>query len=60
MISQEVHVMNISKKEISVAACRTREVLMARTALFAAATIHMTSVVILLAGLAVLLHAVYT
>ncbi|MDD1707338.1 MAG: hypothetical protein LUO81_03980 [Methanoregulaceae archaeon] len=52
--------MNISKKEISVAACRTREVLMARTALFAAATIHMTSVVILLAGLAVLLHAVYT
>jgi hypothetical protein len=60
MISQEVYAMNIPKKEITVAlACRTREVLMARKALFAAATIHMTTVVILLAGLAILVHALH-
>lgn len=60
MISQEVHAMNIPKKEISVAlASRTREVLMARKALFAAAMIHMTTVVILLAGLAILLYALH-
>ena len=52
--------MNIPKKEITVAlACRTREVLMAQKALFAAATIHMTTVIILLAGLAILLDALH-
>lgn len=61
MIPREVNAMKIPNKEITVAlACRTREVLMARKALFAAATIHMMTVVILLAGLAVLLHALYT
>ncbi len=52
--------MKIRKEDITVAlASRTRELLMARKALYAAATIHTTTVVVLLAGLAVLLHAVY-
>lgn len=52
--------MKIRKEDITVAlACRTKELLMARKALYAAATIHTTTVVVLLAGLAVLLHAVY-
>ncbi|MDD1706024.1 MAG: hypothetical protein LUQ12_03170 [Methanoregulaceae archaeon] len=52
--------MNISKKEITVAlAYRTKEVIMARKALYAAATIHTTTILMLLACLAVPLHAVY-
>jgi hypothetical protein len=60
MVSQEVYTMKIRKEDITVAlAYRTKELLMARKALYAAATIHTTTVVVLLAGLAVLLHAVY-
>jgi hypothetical protein len=57
MISLEVYAMTIPRKEITIAlACRTKGVLIAQKALFAAATIHMTTVVVLIAGLAVMLH----
>jgi hypothetical protein len=38
---------------------RTKELLMAKKALYAAATIHTTTILMLLACLAVPLHAVY-
>lgn len=48
-------------REITVAmAHRTREALMARRALFAAAGIHATAVVMLLACLAISIHAVFS
>ncbi len=52
--------MNIPKREITVALTnRTKEILMAKRALFAAATIKiMTMVIVILSGLAVLLHAI--
>jgi len=52
--------MNISKREITVAlAHRTREMIMAKKAIYAAATIHTTTILMLLACFAVPLHAVY-
>jgi hypothetical protein len=52
--------MNISRKEITVAlANRTKELLMTKKALYAAATIHTATILMLLACLAVPLHAAY-
>jgi hypothetical protein len=60
MVSQEIYTIKIRKEDITVAlASRSRELLIARKALYAAATIHTTTIVILLTGLAVLVHAVY-
>jgi hypothetical protein len=57
----EVQGMNVGKSEITVAlARRTREVIKARKALYAAATIHTTTILMLLACFAVPLHALYT
>jgi hypothetical protein len=52
--------MNISKREITVAlAHRTREVIMAKKALYAAATIHTTTILMLLVCIALPLHGIY-
>jgi hypothetical protein len=52
--------MNISKREITVAlAHRTKEVIRVRNALYAAATIHTTTVLMLLVCIAVPLHGIY-
>ncbi|NTV00095.1 MAG: hypothetical protein HGA55_03110 [Methanoregulaceae archaeon] len=53
--------MNIPKKEFTVALAHcTREIIMSQRALFAAATIKITTMaIILVAGLTVLLHALY-
>ncbi len=52
--------MNVGKSEITVAlARRTRELIKARKALYAAATIHTTTILMLLACFAVPLHALY-
>lgn len=61
MMSLGVTEMNIPTTEITVAlANRTREIITAQRALFAAAAIKITTmVVIIAAGLTVLLHALY-
>ncbi len=53
--------MNIPNREITVAlATRTRNIIVAKRAIFAAATIKMTTmVIVIVAGLVVLLHAMY-
>jgi hypothetical protein len=54
--------MNIPKKDITVALVNhTKEILMAQRAIFAAATIKITTmmVVLIFAGLVVLFHAMY-
>ncbi|MCE5298750.1 MAG: hypothetical protein MUE45_05720 [Methanoregulaceae archaeon] len=59
VIPRKIQVMNISRREITVAlAHRTKEVIMAQKALYAAATIHTTTLLMLLACIAVPLHAV--
>ena len=50
----------MTRELVGVLACRTREVLLARRALYAAATIQVASVIILLAGLAVMHHVYVT
>jgi hypothetical protein len=62
MISQEEHAMNIPKKDSTVALVNhTKDLLMARRAICAAATIKITTmmVVLIFAGLVVLFHAMY-
>lgn len=55
----EVLGMNISKREITVAlAHRTKEVILAQKALYAAATIHTATILMLLACFAIPMHAV--
>jgi len=59
VIPRKIQVMHISRREITVAlAHRTKEVIMARKALYAAATIHTTTILMLLACIAVPLHAI--
>jgi|GEM_PF-1284789 hypothetical protein len=45
-----------TRELVGALACRTRETLLAKRALYAAAMIQVTAVIILLAGLAVLHH----
>lgn len=58
-IPRKIQVINIRRREITVAlAHRTKEVIMAQKALYAAATIHTTTILMLLACIAVPLHAI--
>ena len=61
MMSLGVREMKIPKEEITVALANcTHEIIMAKRALFAAATIKITTMaIIIVAGLTVLLHALY-
>jgi hypothetical protein len=61
MISPGVTDMNIPNREITVAlATRTRNIIVAKRAILAAATIKMTTmVIVIVACLVVLLHAMY-
>jgi hypothetical protein len=59
MIAREVTAMNSNTGTFMHAlAYRTREALMARRALYAAASIHMIMVAVLFTSLAVLVHAI--
>jgi hypothetical protein len=62
VISQEEHGMNIPKNDSTVALVhRAKDLFMARRAIYAAATIKITTmmVVLIFAGLVVLFHAMY-
>jgi hypothetical protein len=52
--------MNISKREITVASAhRIKELIMAKKAIYAAATIHTTTVLMLLVCIGFPLHGIY-
>jgi hypothetical protein len=52
--------MNISKREITIASAhRLKEVIMAKKAIYAAATIHTTTVLMLLVCIGFPLHGIY-
>jgi hypothetical protein len=59
MISLEVNALKSDTREyIDALASRTKEALMARHALYAAASIHMTMVAILFTSLAVMIYVI--